>query len=428
MSGVTLKVHGNHAVAGEAMTGEVVVTVAQPTMCQSIMLQLSGQEATTIRAWDQDKQMMENNMNNMIHQATNDYSKNVHMDNHSYFSEQMPIINTSISLGSVNGGVLQPGTHTFPINWVLPAELPSTFFCEAHHEIKMANVQYFIVAGIANNGMITAIQTSQELVVYERPQGGLRPIELNLSKEVGVFSKGFLKCEARAVKNSYSSNEQMDLEVKMDNQTKKDVRKIKIRIERVVTARAQGKSVHRKDKIQKLQFEGCPKHSSRSEMCKIPLSTLGRAVSSSGRIVTCLYRVHLELDVAWGGDLKTDIQFTVTPPSTYNPQVMPQGQPMPGQPGPQGQYPSQQQYQGQPQPVPQGQYAPQQQYQGQQQPAAHGQPMPHGQYPPQQLHQGPPQPMPHGQHVQKMPAGYGVDGRPVQASAPMPAPQYQSNA
>lgn len=432
----------SYYVSGEMVTGNIVVEARKPIRAHGIDLKLTGYEKTE---WH------DRTFRTHIIEPSYTDGQGVH---HPARTEQIPqfrrhrgktnFFTSTQRIYAIGGGMLAPGTYTFPFQYQLPEGLPGSFYersplqprggeeyidedgipshvfydsddeydgqyCRGPHGYQRSNVlavvMYKLKVTLDVAGLFDGPNDCEDLhcrvplTIHPKLAAGLQPAMQELTQDVIVCcccNKGKCSVCARFDKLAYVAGEVADVRCDITNDSTSDL-KTRVILRRYLELKSsRGGRAITEDLV--TQTYAVVKGNEKAIDRPMPLQLVGERVKpstgTSGGLVSCHYDYLVECAVSMGTDIYLKMPVTV-----YAPQPPPIAQPtspappaiiLPDMPAMPLQSPSMaspppqqpyQQYQSAPGPQSQSMY-PSNSYQQQ---------VPQGQYPPQQGQYPPPQ-------------------------------------
>jgi len=304
-------------VPGKQVDGIIALNLVQP-------LPQGGQVLLTIRG-------LEENM--LVHRytvrRTSGFGKNRRTrtvtkysnipGNHVFFNHAFPVYNGG-------GGFLSPGQYSFPFNFILMANLPSTFnhTFKMHSRDSFARVNYTLMAtAVAPGYPQPLLATAQPMMVNQAAiiNSGMK--QATITKEVSscCCSKGTLSMATYFEKSEYFPAETAYMIAEINNSNcKADIKTIKGRLVQSIKLTAQGKSGLCETTIQMQELAGLVSGDSKmgpnALRLQLPLKNMnGMGVQPTCRGTTVVNEYILlcevEMDTCNCGDPNPNISLTL---------------------------------------------------------------------------------------------------------------------
>lgn len=200
------------------------------------------------------------------------------------------------------GGIIAPGSYTLPFQYQLPVDLPGVFYDDwKEHDgdkIKGA-IMYTAKACLDVKGH--DLEDKEFLIINSAFTKVPQAISAKTEKKFLFGGSGKLKMECHLAKNVFLPGETVFVKLIIDNESKKDVRRSKIKLMRHVKVKAQGRQ---KDSVRELQRKVFPGVKAKSKIEIMMDLTLAPNTfpSSDGKLVDCQYHIDIECDVALASD------------------------------------------------------------------------------------------------------------------------------
>jgi len=286
-SSVNIVFQKPYYLASEIVSGQVDVKLTQPVQANNLMVKFVGMEKTKIE--------------NTVHYQDAQGNPQV---KHETFKEKKEFFKQSFVLQTFNGGIIQPGAYSLPFQYQLPADLPGVFYDERKEadgdKIKAA-IMYKVKVCLDVRG--SDLEDKEFLVINSLVSKVPQPIALQNEKKFMFGGSGKLRMFVELAKNVFLPGETLFAKVRLDNESKKDVAAVKIKLMRELTTKAQGRVKHVVQEIQRKKFAGCKAKSKSEQMIDLPLSPKSFG-TTQGKLVSCLYHIDIECDIAMAADLE----------------------------------------------------------------------------------------------------------------------------
>ncbi|EFC47779.1 predicted protein [Naegleria gruberi] len=282
---------------GELLQGNVVVSLRQPIQASSnLSLTFKGKERTKFLIIDDDIQL--------------GYKSRVRTETHIYKKNgKKTLINLQTIAGTFTGGIAA-GEYSFPFQIALPAELPQ------NSNITMKGLQDTYKGAIVYK--LKAILGHQFCKIFIPIAPHIIPQPLNDSNEKTFLfgGSGKLKMKTEIPKNVFQPGEMVPIKVSIENESKKDVDSLKVKLMRTATICSDDQTIEQgPDEVHRMEFEGVPQKSKAERMLnyEIPKKT---TPSTNGKLLKVKYHLDIECDVAMAIDLEVHpvVEIVYQPP------------------------------------------------------------------------------------------------------------------
>jgi len=272
---------------GELVTGVVNLQIVAPIQANKICVKFKGVERTKIE-------------NTVVY---TDAEGNMQTRQDEY-KEEKEFFKNVLVLQQFNGAVIAPGAYQLPFQFQLPAQLPGVFYDERKEsdgdKIKAA-IMYKVKAFVDMPGKDVADKSF--LIVNSLLAKSPKPVVETGSKKFMFGGSGKLYMTVELAKNVFMPGETLYCRCKIKNESKKNVKAIKIKLMREVTVKAKSKKKFKNQEMQRKVFPGCPKKSETEVMLELPLSAQ-MFPSTEGQLCKLKYHLDIEADVPMAPDLE----------------------------------------------------------------------------------------------------------------------------
>lgn len=216
---------------GDTVQGNVYAYIKQPYPGDKICLKVKGKEYTK---WIDKEARTRQKPDGM----TETYYVDVHRE-----SEIVNIKSVVTIYDWVRGAVLPPGQFTFPVQFVIPKGVPSSFFMR--QGTAVGEIRYSVEAFIEpEHGNYPKIKHKRPIIIKQGLQGSVQTRELSINKKVSTCcccAKGSVSMKTYFEKDAYAPGETARVVTEIDNsQCQLKVTNISFSLYQNVTLRAQG--------------------------------------------------------------------------------------------------------------------------------------------------------------------------------------------
>lgn len=270
---------------GETVTGTVSVNILNPIRAKSITVRISGKEKCR---WNEQR-------TRTVDGRSETYTVS-HSGNHR-------ILETIVPVMTLDENMAYSGQFQYPFSFVLPANLPGTTYIQTNG--VTASVYYSVQGRLNIVGMLKSdLKFKQPLVVRQAPPF-LNRLQANYSGAVTVFccvSKGMVTMNIAAEKNAYQPGEQAGISASIDNQSRRNFKRIVAELKQVVEVSASGSWKRFEMVVAQSSHPGIERMQSdlnRQLVLQIPPTV---QQNCQGYIVKMHYSLNVRADVAWGRD------------------------------------------------------------------------------------------------------------------------------
>ncbi|TMW65699.1 hypothetical protein Poli38472_008341 [Pythium oligandrum] len=221
---------------------------------------------------------------------------------------------------------LEPGLHSYPFQFHLPATAPNTFELKNDYMQNLtsfnASVKYKFMATLEVDGFLTKdLKETIEVAVQQqqRPEA-VEPVRdstiLNV-KSMGLFKKGTCELAAATDKNVYRAGETAQIQCEIKNHSKVGISAMRCRLYLDITVPVSyGRHTFERE-IAEAKFPGVAAGKEETQSLPFQLvSKLNGGVmlpSSTGRNFECAYRIMIDGDISWGKDIKLTLPINIEP-------------------------------------------------------------------------------------------------------------------
>merc|ERR1712000_525593 len=218
--------------------------------------------------------------------------------------ERTKIENTVVYTDAEGNMQTRQDAYKLPFQFQLPAQLPGVFYDERKEsdgdKIKAA-IMYKVKAFVDMPGKDVADKSF--LIVNSLLAKSPKPVVETGSKKFMFGGSGKLYMTVELAKNVFMPGETLYCRCKIKNESKKNVKAIKIKLMREVTVKAKSKKKFKNQEMQRKVFPGCPKKSETEVMLELPLSAQ-MFPSTEGQLCKLKYHLDIEADVPMAPDLE----------------------------------------------------------------------------------------------------------------------------
>lgn len=236
-----------------------------------------------------------------MHYTDNEGNPKVRTD---VFKENKEFFKQEFVLQHFAGGVIAPGAYVLPFQYQLPADLPGVFYDERreHDRDKVKGaIMYKVKACLDVKGH--DLEDKEFLVVNSLVTNVPQPVSVLNEKKFLFGGSGKLKMFGDLAKNVFLPGETVYVKLRIDNESKKDVRRIKVKLMREVTIKADRHQKFINQEMQRKVFPGCKPKSKSEQMIDFQLSP-NMFPSTKGKYIECKYHIDIEADTSFSPDLE----------------------------------------------------------------------------------------------------------------------------
>ncbi|TMW65704.1 hypothetical protein Poli38472_008346 [Pythium oligandrum] len=310
---IGIKVDKPFYIAGELVTGAIYIHVFEPIECSAVILKATGKEKLK---WTE------------VHTHT-DSDGTIKTERTSH-EKETEFFKQKIVLCSVDQ-VFAPGKYVYPFSYQLLPDLPGVFemdeYSEGHIERLDAAIRYKLKATLDIEGFLAKdLKAKCFLVVHERLTESIRPSEDSTTQQVNFLcciNKGTCQLGVAMDKNVYIPGEAAQISCRIVNGSQVDIQAMRCKLFQDLTLRVNGGSHRFSRKISEQTFPGVPAGAIVDQPQPLPLvPNAGRErninPSTSGRMISCDYRVDIECDIPWCPDVHLHMPVTLIAPMIPN--------------------------------------------------------------------------------------------------------------
>ena len=236
------------------------------------------------------------------------------------FAEQKVFYKDRIVMAYLSNNVLVPGTYVYPFQFQLPPNLPGSFDL-AHtnsYENLRAKIEYKFTATVDVGGFFARDLKGRVLVrVFEQSFIGQQPVAKSIVESVNFmccFNKGHVQIEAVMNKLAFVEGETAEIQTHVRNKSSVDVKMLKCKLRRVVTAHARGRRRVVSDTVCHTEFKGIDAFDDVQQPSPLPIIGQGLFPSTVGCLVQCQYYIDLQCDIPWCPDSHLELPVFITAP------------------------------------------------------------------------------------------------------------------
>ena len=191
-----------------------------------------------------------------------------------------------------------PGTYSFPFQFQLPADLPGG--CNIHrtefgNEYRAAII--YKVKSNLDNVHEKDIKDKRYLSIVPRSLTVPQPVSCHNEKSFLFGGSGKLFMDATIPKNVFIPGETVPVRVIIDNQSKKNVDKLKVKLMRDVKLNCKGRTIQYSEEVNRNVFNGVDKKSKHDNVLNYGLPA-NIFPSTEGSMISHVYHLDIECDVA----------------------------------------------------------------------------------------------------------------------------------
>lgn len=208
------------------------------------------------------------------------------------------------------GALLPPGHYSYPFNFQLPGGLPGIFFDE-RREWDNDKVKGAIIykAKVFLDVPGKDLKKSEKIVISEALCR--TPQALHDHKEKGfMFAKGKLRMDYWLAKNVFSPGEPVQVKLRIENDSSKTVKAIKVKLMRDLKIKSEGYVKHITEEISKDTWAGVPEKSTTENVFNFAINP-NVFPTTHGSLVECDYHLDIECDVPMAIDLEHHVPIVL---------------------------------------------------------------------------------------------------------------------
>jgi len=353
-------------VAGEVVKGSITASIYRPIQASAVMLNCMGYESAT---WEEERSTWVDEPNN----NPNVPSPKKQVFTYEFMHGGNEFFNQKFVISQLNGAVLAPGEYSFPFQYQLPKNAPGVFFEQRRRrqprkgprgtfpwemgqvgmggmdfdektyrhdhvgdyrcfygnwrdEVEMeAKVAYVFHATLDVSGMFSRdLYATQPLIVHEAIDT-VKPASDQATQDITVCcccSQGPATIRAFFDKNAYALGETAVVTAEITNQSKKDIRNMKISLIRTLRIRsASGRTETYINKMTEAVYEGVLAGQQKTMPMNLafdPTKVIDGSVpftpTSNGNYVNCTYSFNLKCDVRGASDVNLNMPVVLYAP------------------------------------------------------------------------------------------------------------------
>ncbi|KAL9652034.1 hypothetical protein ABK040_000375 [Willaertia magna] len=216
------------------------------------------------------------------------------------------------------GGMIQPGEYHFPIYFQLPNGLPGIF---SDHKLGLgvncrAAVVYKVKCKLDNN-YIPNSKISKRFSIVPNFSTIMCALDSHNEKDFLFGGSGKLYMDVHINKNVFTPGESVPVQIKVRNDSRKDVAGLKVKLMRDVTMKCHSYSHSYSEEVNRMVFEGVEGKNSAERVLNFKLAE-NIFPTSEGKLVKCNYHFDVECDVKLALDLEVHLPIHVF----YHPSVV----------------------------------------------------------------------------------------------------------
>ncbi|KAL0485833.1 hypothetical protein AKO1_004114 [Acrasis kona] len=275
--------------SGEVVTGRCDLIVTSDIEARSLQIKWKGFERVK-----------------MSHQETyHDHNNQVQFrtvwrhDTRDFFKSVATLVN-------YGGGIVHPGTYTYPFTYQLPQGLPGVF--QKSSSSFLAAILYQVKIWVDMKGY--DIKNHSYLTINEAVVRAPQPISAKNEKTFLFGGSGKLKMAVDFQKDVFVPMEVVHINVNIINDSKKDVKALKVKIMQDLKVNCKGGVHTEKNEIHRQTYKGVPAKSSFAGVLDF---TIPQKISptANGHLVQNLFHIDIECDVAMAIDLEVHPKVTI---------------------------------------------------------------------------------------------------------------------
>ncbi|CAK4185254.1 unnamed protein product [Aphanomyces euteiches] len=285
--------------SGELISGSIHVDVREPIECNEVVVFVGGKEKVS---WSE--------------QHTRTVDGKTHTQTR-YFTNRREFFKQKIILYNVQH-TLPAGQYVYPFQYQLPFGLPGSFDNQ-HDSSVTAKIEYYIKGAIGVNGFFNRdLKKKQTLTVYAQLAGVVAPSVGEKHHTVRLMCcipQGTCTLRAAIDKNLYGPGEVPQIQVDIQNQSKRDIRTMQCRLNRKVVVVGSGKTRTLRRTICTGTFPGVAAGMSISQPQSFQLHGSGMYPSTMGSFITVSYTIDIVCDIAWSPDVELKLPIALGAPA-----------------------------------------------------------------------------------------------------------------
>jgi len=287
---ISLLLDRPYYIAGEIITGNCMLTITEPVQATSLIIKWKGMERTKFEISRTE-----------TYQQNGETKFRTVVDKH---KQEQTFFKTQLLLANYQGGTVAPGTYQFPFQFQLPNELPGNFNDHKHvlgSEYRGAIV--YKVKSNLDNVVEKDIKDTKYLFVVPRSMTIPQPVTCKNEKSFLFGGSGKLYMDVQIGKNVFQPGEMIPVHVVIDNQSKKKVDKLKVKLMRDITLKCKGHNYSYSEEVNRNEFQGVDKKAKLDNVLNYQLPK-DIYPSTTGSMISCKYHLDIECDVAMAFDLE----------------------------------------------------------------------------------------------------------------------------
>jgi len=302
MSTINLHLDKPYFVAGEVITGKVIIASSAPVKANEVRIKWKGFERTRVAYTD---------------------TETVHVNGQTTVrmvprvaKEEKVFFNTKQNVGYFPDGYVQPGTYEFPLQFQVPHDLPGVF---SYKDGSItAAIIYKAKVLLENHGKDIA-KDKKQIVMVPSCTKFTKPI--HVANEKGfLLAKGKLKMSVEMEKDIFATHECIPIKVHVNNETKKDVVALKVKLMQDVKVICKHRRETKTIEVFRQTFPGVKGKSTLTDVLKFMLNP-NVYPSTEGSLIKSNYHLDIECDVKMAIDLEVHPAITLVLMPAMNQQI-----------------------------------------------------------------------------------------------------------
>lgn len=276
------------------VTGKVVVALKAPVKANHLAVKFVGKEKTKIE--------------NTVHYTDADGNAQSRTD---VFTEKKEFFKQEFVLQQFAGGIIAPGQYVLPFQYQLPADLPGVYYDawkEADGDKIKGAIMYTVKCCLDVKG--SDLEDKEFLVINSAFTKVPKAISLSKDKKFLFGGSGKLTMTAALAKDVFLPGETVFIQLVVNNESKKEVRKFKVKLMRTVRIQAKSRVKVAVRELQRKEFPGIAPKSKGEQMLNLALHAQ-TSPSTKGKLVSCEFHLDIEADVPMAGDLELHPRISV---------------------------------------------------------------------------------------------------------------------
>lgn len=291
MAGVSVVLHQQYIVAGDVLSGDVIVTVPHHTHANEVLLFLDGKE----KSFWEEALMVKDKEGRLVAEVVK------RKDQHHFLKEKI-ILSGPISL--------QPGQTIFRFTHSLSPGLPATY-SEITARPMTAKVDYELTAEVVMHH--SHLDNHIHLTIGQRAPAPIMPVEVSNSKSF-IFNKGQLGMRVELDRDVYFPGDEVKMKLEVNNASVKKVNGINVAMIRHLSLHTHESQLNLSDQVHSLRLEGLEQATKDSRFTKFQLPADFSRLTTNSQLVKASFEFKIECDVPMAIDLAVRVPVLITLP------------------------------------------------------------------------------------------------------------------